>query len=239
MKQDKRKLRYLMCLLLCLQLWLTDLCLPEAAAVGLNNSLKVRQIISINSDYSKPHEVFNYALSPSKESPTAPLPENARQEYIFSLYGDEERSLDLRFSQVGTYVYELRQLPSDNKYVQQDFSVYTITIRVVNTVGGLKAEVSMILNQDKQKIDQEKLTYRNHYEMPNPGGSGSIGDNEDNSTDKQEPAIQSIAKKIGLLSKTGNIRSVYEYVGVVLIISGLFLFLLYRKREAEAHKVDD
>ena len=65
MKQDKRKLRYLMCLLLCLQLWLTDLCLPEAAAVGLNNSLKVRQIISINSDYSKPHEVFNYALSPS------------------------------------------------------------------------------------------------------------------------------------------------------------------------------
>ena len=95
----------------------------------------------------------------------------------------------------------------------------------------------MILNQDKQKTDQ--LTYHNHYEMPNPGGSGSIGDNEDNSTDKQEPAIQSIAKKIGLLSKTGNIRSVYEYVGVVLIISGLFLFLLYRKREAEAQKVDD
>ena len=151
-----RRKKYLTSRFLCFLLAcfiLTSILVPAVFAAGTDSvSITVKQKFTCFIDEPTLDRTFNYCLSPITED--APMPSSAVDgEYRFSMTGDETFLIDpITFSVVGDYHYSLRQEIGEkvDGYVY-DEREYEVIVLVEHSDDGLKARVTLPLNESGQK----------------------------------------------------------------------------------------
>lgn len=73
---------------------------------------------------------------------------------------------EMEFEEIGTYVYELRELPTDAKNFTFDPTLYTITVKITREDSQLVKEVIYTKNNGTEAL--AKLVYTNTYKAPPP-----------------------------------------------------------------------
>ena len=101
-------------------------------------------------------------------TPAAPMPEgsvNGLMTRTIMGAGSFEFG-EMEFEEIGTYVYELRELPTDAKNFTFDPTLYTITVKITREGSKLVKEVIYTKNNGTEPL--EKLVYSNTYKAPPP-----------------------------------------------------------------------
>ena len=76
------------------------------------HSIKVNQKIEIEDSFIKPKDNFNYVIKAITKD--APLPNDEKEVFNFSLKGDEEKTFDINFTKEGDFVYKVYQEKNEN-----------------------------------------------------------------------------------------------------------------------------
>lgn len=101
-------------------------------------------------------------------TPDAPLPEGAVNWLMtrtITAAGSFEFG-EMEFGEIGTYVYELRELPTEAKNFTFDPTLYTITIKISREGKNLVKAVVYTKNNGTEAL--EKIVYTNVYKAPLP-----------------------------------------------------------------------
>ncbi len=99
-------------------------------------------------------------------TPYAPMPEGAVDgEMIREITGSGSFEFGIMsFVAPGTYVYELRELPTTAEHFSTDPTLYTITVHISSDNGLLKKDVVYTMNNGTTPV--EALVFDNKYEAP-------------------------------------------------------------------------
>ncbi len=218
MKNRSKILMYFCTLLAFLSVFFSSSNMVRADS-GITYSIKIKQDIRVNSDYSKPKDDITYVLEAVTNS--APLPDGASGKYTFTINGDGEKKLDISYKETGKYSYKVYQKENKNiKYLTQDKMVYNIDIEVINTVNGLVVK-SMVYDGTYHKVTDMEFT--NTYDIPQVNPNNPRGNNTGNN---------GIRYPNGFLSKTGVGINIFWYV-MLMLLSEIWILVLGIRNKKE------
>lgn len=189
------------------------------------HSIKVNQKIEIEDSFIKPKDNFNYVIKAITKD--APLPNDEKEVFNFSLKGDEEKTFDINFTKEGDFVYKVYQEKNENlKNVKIDEKVYTIKVQVVKAQQGVKRKLYTIMDDTDHKC--EDIIFINKYNKKplNPPGN-----------EEKKPTNPKI--KRGRIFKPFPNTAIYKPVMMSFItMIFFFIILLVIKRKKEQEQLD-
>lgn len=181
-----------------------------------SHPVKVKQVIVVDSGYSKPRDVFHYTMK--AEGSNTPLPEGRKDTYSFSIQGDGEKELGMTYDRAGDYIYTIYQ----NKDIsiencKQDCSIYRLHVRVIASQGGLSVYVWIL---DQAGYKREDMTFFNRYSLSR-GATGEHSSANTSVANISRP-LANTRGRVGknLLPKTGYRENTMWY-GCLLVLLGL------------------
>ena len=176
---------------------------------------------------------FKFKFTPVEKSNPMPEKEKSGQK-IIDIEGAGEKELGkIEFKYPGVYSYKLEEINENNKEIEYDKSIYTITYNVTDKNGKLKVETN--LKKDKEEV--KEIIFRNKYKQKNqvPNNENEnkkpVGnEKEENKKGENKEELKSKNEKNkeqkGILTKTG----VENTINTALISTLIALGLLIRKK---------
>lgn len=187
-----------------------------------NGNLKVKQLMSLEGEGSKPKFAVSYKLESVSEN--APMPENAEKGvYIFTVKGQSEYELSFNFTENGEYTYLLYQDKLENiNGFKGDSVKYKLIFTVIKQASG-EISVSKII-VDEKGYKHGEAEFQNTYKQP------KISDVV------KEP--KRIIDAVKTLPKTGRISYLSLFAGLNLISFGFIIFLILFKKKQKDEEED-
>lgn len=215
---------YLCMLAVCLGVLLSKT--EVVAATNEQVALVVSQTLDIKSKgLPDSEQEFTYILEALESNNPLPLG-NVDGTYSFSLKGNQKIKLEgIVFTEIGEYHYQLRLKEIKvNKEFTCDQEVYKITVYVTESVGGVRADITVA---DKEGLKSEKLEFTHTYEKP-----------EDKQPDIKPTGVSEMINqtgKIALGAKTGDTTPILLFLGMVSLagIATVALFIVRQRKKGE------
>jgi len=159
--------------LLAACLALIPIAAAHADADTVEASICVVQVFTVASGSAQPSsDTFSYYLIAEETSSPMPSGTQANGKYDFQISGDRSVLVGpICFDRVGVYRYRIAQDISGAKldYTYDD-EIYTVTILVQNSAGGIVASVYAPRNSAGYK--ESAVRFSNGYDTTSGGGSG-------------------------------------------------------------------
>ena len=176
---------------------------------------------------------FKFKFTPVEKSNPMPEKEKSGQK-IIDIEGAGEKELGkIEFKYPGVYSYKLEEINENNKEIEYDKSIYTITYNVTDKNGKLKVEIN--LKKDKEEV--KEIIFRNKYKQKNqvpnnenenkkPVGNEKEENKKGDSKEELKSKNEKNKEQKGILTKTG----VENTINTALISTLIALGLLIRKK---------
>ncbi len=176
---------------------------------------------------------FKFKFTPVEKSNPMPEKEKSGQK-IIDIEGAGEKELGkIEFKYPGVYSYKLEEINENNKEIEYDKSIYTITYNVTDKNGKLKVETN--LKKDKEEV--KEIIFRNKYKQKNQVPNNENENKKPVGNEKEENKKGDSKEEIGfkneknkeqkgILTKTG----VENTINTALISTLIALGLLIRKK---------
>jgi len=148
--------KFLVAVLLLIYLLITFRTTVMAEVTG-EVAFTVQQVFTNTGLSEPPNKTFSYKLIP--KLPTNPMPAGSNANgYEFNITGTGSRQININFTEMGIYTYEIRHVTSPQTGYNYDQKVYTIEIYVTNTLTG----TVVVYNND---VKVQKIEYNHTYRL--------------------------------------------------------------------------
>lgn len=114
-----------------------------------------------------------------------PEKEKSGQKIIATQGAGEKELGKIEFKYPGVYSYKLEEINENNKEIEYDKSIYTITYNVTDRNGKLKVETN--LKKDKEEV--KEIIFKNRYKQENKITNSEDGNKKpvDNENENKKP----------------------------------------------------
>ena len=129
-----------------------------ASPIVLANGFSATKVVepSEGNNYELKGEEFEFMITPSQNNPTSDPIE--QKTVTNDKNGNITFATDIKYTEAGTYVYDVKEVSGNLGGISYDDTVYTITVKVTDnqTEGRLEAEVSTVIKDNS--VDSIKFT---------------------------------------------------------------------------------
>lgn len=203
-------------ILMCVSLMLALLALPgKAFAEERECTVTIPTLVEVSGTSAPSDTEFEVVLTSLDTG--APMPEKSNG----TVQGPGQIVLGpMTYTVPGDYHYSISQKVGNAANYTYDTSVYSVTVRVVNSEdGGLAAEVWAFKDGGSNKV--EEITFSNEYKAP------------------EEPKVPEDPKKpvVTTAPQTGDMANVNLFIGL-LAASALVLVLIVLKTRRDARRFE-